>query len=214
VFESPAAEDNWWDAIADTLTHGLVQEFDAQVELSVSVYSKHEGAESCPLGAEVGAPIDASDLEDTLNSEREEYEEAILSGSVDAPVVDAVEGATELLSGQDGYIVLIASGIPDSCETNNSSCTAVDVFTAVKAAHDAGIETRLVYLTSTSSVNGYPEGIANAGVGLGVADPNLGCGSDFEYSDAPGAAPFAAPESTAAVKQALADILGDIAACD
>jgi hypothetical protein len=216
VFESPAPEDNWWDAISAALTEdgGLVEDFRSEIELSVSVYSKHEGAESCPTGAEVSAPIDAESLADTLDQEEDDFHEVQLSENIDAPVVDAVEQATELLGDdENAYIVLFASGIPDSCATNNSNCTAADVFTAVKAAHDAGIETRLVYLTSGSFVNGYPEGVANAGVGEGVADPNLGCGT-YDYSDSPGNASFAAPENTGAVEQALADILTDIAACD
>jgi len=213
VFESPAVEDNWWDAISAALTEdgGLVEEFRSEIELSISVYSKHEGADSCPVGAQVSAPIDAGDLQDTLDDEADAFHD-LAPTPVDAPVVDAVEQATELLADEGaGYIVLFASGIPDSCETSNNQCTATEVFTAVNAAHDAGIETRLVYLTSGSFVNGYPEGVANAGVGEGVAD--IGC-PGFDYSDQPGNAPFAQPENTAAVKQALADILTDIAACD
>src|SRR6187399_298180 len=193
VFQSPAAEDNWWDAIADALTGGLVQEFDAQVELSVSVFSKNnaEGTETCPIGAELTAPIDADELADTLDQEKDEFEELVLASvKVDSPVVEAVEGATELLTGEtSGHIVLVISDIPDSCSVDDQVCTAQDVFAAVQAAHDAGIETHLVYLQSGgANIEGYPQGVANAGMGEGIGLPpplNGGC-SPFEYSDTPG----------------------------
>jgi|GEM_PF-3195008 len=219
VFQSPAEEDSWWDAVAEALTgdDGLVSEFRAQVELSVSVFSKNnaETTETCPLVTEVSAPISPSELDDVLADEKAEFEELIANTvKVDAPVVEAVEEATAALAGEaSAYLVLIVSDIPDSCDTDDQQCTSAEVFGAVQAAYDAGIETRLVYLTSNgANVPGYPEGVANAGVGEGISDPSLGC--TFDYSNQPGNAPFAQPENTGAIKQALADILTDIAACD
>jgi len=227
MFEHPSAEDAWWDAVAEALDgeDGLLGEFGDDLDISASVFTK-VADEACPIGTSVNAPAGAGDLADVLAEQKDDYfaltdpEDPQDAKAVDAPIVEAIEGATSVLTGAgDATILLIALGIPDTCESNNDQCAAEDVFTAVKGAHDAGIDTRLLYLQSSApneNLDLYPEGIANAGVGLGVEVPqNLTCGSeDFDYSETPGDAPFEAPEDTAGVKQALADILSELVACE
>lgn len=220
MFETPSTEDNWWDAVADALDgdDGLLAEFAPELDLSVSTYTKHEEADSCPAGASLSAPVSAGELADFLESEAAEHHDLADDDiNEDAPIVDAIEATASLLgSSGDRYILLIASGIPDSCELNNNPCTAEDAILAVQAAHTAGISTRVAYLSSTN-VDRYPEGLANAGVGEGVEDLELGgcgAGESPEFSDEPGDAPFADLDATADVRQALAELLADIAACE
>lgn len=217
MFDYPSIEDFWWEAVADALDGGgdLLGEFEGQIEISASVFTKVMGDATCPLGSEASAPVGAGDLADVLEDEEADYRDLVeATTKVDAPVVEAVEEATTLLgSEEDAYIVLIASGIPDSCEVDDAHCTTEDVLGAVRSAYTAGVQTRLLYLSS-SDINLYPEGVANAGAGVGVEDLVLGCTTGFEYSETPGDAPFEQPEDTASVEQALRDILTDIASCN
>jgi hypothetical protein len=217
MFNFPSPEDFWWEAVAAALDGGgdLLGEFEAQIEISASVFTKVMGEATCPLGSEVSAPVGAGDLADVLEDEEADYRALVeATTKVDAPVVDAVEAATTLLGGQeDAYIVLVASGIPDSCEADDVHCTTEEVLGAVLSAYDAGIQTRLLYLSS-DDINLYPEGVANAGAGEGVEDLYLGCTTGFEYSETPGDAAFEAPADTASIEQALRDLLTDIASCN
>jgi len=221
MFDYPAVEDNWWDAVGNAMDGdgGLLGEFGDQIDLSVSIFTKVQDEGSCPLATSVPAPVGDGGLTDVMQAEEDDFnalrdppvpEDA---KKIDAPVPEAVDAAVTVLSGvEDAYILLAISGTPDSCEANDNPCIAEEVFTAVQAAHAAGIETRLIYLSSTDTAL-YPEGVANAGAGLGIENINI-CTPGFEYSDTPGDAPFEAPADTASVEQSLRDLLTDIAACN
>lgn len=220
MFEQPSPEGRWWGAVEDALVGdgALVSEFGDQIELSASVYSRAANDEMCPVGAELDAPVSSDDLADALEEEAAEFEQLATDVvKVDAPVAAAVEGAAATL-GEAGsaYIVLVTAGLPDGCEEADSRCQVDEVFQAVQAAHASGIQTRLLFLDASTDEGSYPQGAANAGVGLGVADPVFGeCQTDFEYSNSPGSAPFGAPAGAGEVEDALREILEGIAAtCD
>lgn len=219
MFDYPSAEDNWWDAISEALDgeDGLLGEFGDQLDISASVFTKVQDQE-CPIGTNVDAPVGEGDLVDVLADEAEAFhalrdpENPDGPKEVGAPVPEAFEASTEQLGDtENAYIVAVLSSIPDSCEQNDNACNIETVFTAVQGAYAAGIQTRVLYLSSDNR-EGYPEGVANAGAGLGIASTSaINCGTEFPYSETPGSAPFGAPEDTAAVKQALSDLLSGIA---
>lgn len=224
MFDYPSGEDSWWDALSAALDgeDGLLGEFGAELELSASVFTKVQDEATCPIETSVNAPVGAGDLAELMADEKADFEELRDPGSegggkkIDAPVVEAVESATALLADADSaHIVLLVSSIPDSCETSDQQCTVEQVFAAVQDAYTAGVSTHVVYLASDNNIPLYPEGVANAGAGEGIADTNLGCGTEFAYSESPGSAPFGAPENTDALKQTLSELLSGIAAsCD
>lgn len=221
MFDYPAGEDSWWDALSEALDgdEGLLGEFGEQLELSATVFTKVQDETTCPIETSVNAPVGAGDLAELMADEKADFEELRDPGGegggkkIDAPVVEAVESATALLGdAENAHVVLLVSSIPDSCETSDQQCTVEQVFTAVQDAYAAGVATHVVYLSSDNNLPLYPEGLANAGAGHGIANTNLGCGTEFEYSDSPGNAPFGAPENTGALKQTLSELLGSIAA--
>lgn len=219
MFQSPAADDNWWDAIAaalDSKSDDLLDTYASQVDLSLATFFSTETGAEC-LESTVVASVGADDLQKPLASEGKAHKAlADAQVKVDAPVVEAIAAAAESLGTEgDRYLLLVASSIPDSCESQDSMCTAEDVFSALVEAEAAGVQTRVMYLNDNGASgipDNYAQGLANAGAGLGVG--NIGCNGGFEYSDQPGHAPFAHPESTDDVKAALDGLLGDIAACN
>ena len=220
MFETPSAEDNWWNAVASALDNtgaDLLDEYAASVDISVSTFHMAGGDETCPeLATETSvAPNGLTDFFASQAQEHEVYVEE--SVKVDAPLPDAIQQAAEELGASgDRYLLLIITGLPDSCDVQDGNCSVGPAVAEVQAAYDAGIKTKLIYLFAQgASYDGYPEGLANAGDGQGVADLQTGCeNEEAEFSDAPGAAAFAQPSAVGGVKDALSSIFAGIESCN
>jgi hypothetical protein len=218
MFETPQPENNWWTAVAtalDSAEDDLLDEYAPQLDLGLSTFFVEGDAEMCPDGGTV-EDLEADSLQDFLAEQAADFAEAAEAQvKVDGPLPEAIaRGAEQLGTEGDRYLLLVITGLPDTCEAADAQCLAEDALRATQAAYERGIQVRLVYLLDQSALVAYPEGLANAGDGQGIADMNLGCGSGFAYSDTPGNAAYASAASTTEVRDALDSMLSAIAACE
>ena len=219
MFEYPSAEENWWGAIEQALDNSgsdLLDKYSESIDLSLSTFHSAANQETCPLLA-TKSNLDANSLKDFFSSQAEEHEAYVDDATkVDAPLPDAIKQAVaELGEGGDRYVLLIISGLPDSCAIQDGQCAIGPAIAEVQAAYAAGIKTKLIYLTTQNATYpNYPEGLANAGIGQGVADLHTGCESEAEFSESPGNAAFANPSAPGGVKDVLASLLADIERCN
>jgi len=218
MFEYPSLEDNWWTAVAaalDSEEDDLLDEYASQMDLSLSTFFMESGSEMCPDGATV-EQLEADSLDDFLTEQAADFQAARDAEiKVDGPLPEAIAASVEQLGSQgDRYLLLVITGLPDTCDSADAQCLSEDALRAAQAAYQQGVNVRLVYFLDQNASTVYPQGLANAGDGQPIADLGFGCGSDFEYSDAPGDADYASAASTTEVREALDTMLSKISACE
>jgi hypothetical protein len=216
MFENPGAEDNWWDAISAALSGGedsVVSSYADSLAIAVSTF--HMTGEECPIINE--GPAGAEELTQFLADAQQAHADRG-DAKIDAPLPEAIAAAVSSFTRTDNrYLVLAVSGNPDSCDAQDGVCAIEPTVLALQAAHDAGIITKVLYLSSSAPYGGYEQALANAGAGENVAEMDgLGtaCGTDpMYYSEEGGSAPYEAPNSASEVRGSLGVLLDSIGSC-
>lgn len=223
MFEAPNLDDNWWSAVSDALDGSesdMLDKYASSMDITVTTFHQITAQASCEVLTSSNSPLAANGLASFLADEAAAHEAYVDEEmKVDAPVPDAVEAAAGSLTGSsDRYLLLVLSGNPDSCAQTDSYCVGEPAVEAVEDAYAAGVKTKVLYLGAPfAGMEGYPQGLANAGAGLGIEawGLELSCGEDYDfYEESPGAAPLEQPMAVGEVFDALDTLLGDIAACN
>ena len=217
MFENPSADDTWWAAISEALAGEgapVVSSYAESLDLGVRTFHMTAGDMNCPIIND--GPQAASDLAQFLADEQLAHEES--GEKIDAPLPEAISSAASSYARIDNrHLILVVSGNPDSCDSQDDVCAIEPTVLALQAAHAAGITTKVLYLSSSTPYGGYEQAIANAGAGEPVAEMDgLGtsCGTDpTYYSEAGGDAPYEAPNSTGEVRASLEALLDSIGSC-
>lgn len=218
MFETPALENNWWTAVAtalDSEEDDLLDEYSSQLDLGLSTFFVEGDEGMCPDGDTVDN-LEPDSLEEFLTEQAENFAAAADAQiKVDGPLPEAIaRGAEHLGTDGDRYLLLVITGFPDTCDAADAYCLSEDALLATQAAYEQGIKTRLVYFLDQNASTAYPDGLANAGDGQGIADQGLACGNGFVYSEDPGDAEYASAASTTEVRDALDEMLSKISACE
>lgn len=219
MFELPSAEDNWWNAVSDALDNDstdLLDQFAEDMDLSLSTFHMNAASETCPI-LNTQSSIAPDGLATFLNGEETDHVEA--PEKIDAPLPESItQAAGELGASGDRYLILIVTGLPDSCEEQDGLCAAEPAMKALQEARADGIVTKLLFLDPTSaSIASYPQSLANAAAGDGIGEePAYGeCDDGLDsYSDSPGMADFASADEVGDVVPSLTAILGQISSCE
>lgn len=218
MFELPNAEGNWWSAVAGALDKSesdLLDKYASTIDMTLTTFHQISLTASCELLSHSASPLAPNGLSSFLATEANAHA-AYVEQKVDAPVPNAITATIGSFGvSTDKYILLVTTGSPDSCADNDDPCIGEPVIQAIQNARASGITTKILYLGS--GMAGYPQGMANAGAGLGVLDWGLdeACFMmDYDiYSESGGSAPFEQPLAVDGVAGALDTLLADIATC-
>jgi len=160
---------------------------------------------------------------------------------VDAPVPESIASAVASLSGVNGprHLVLVTTGMPDTCSKFDGPCGIDTTVKAVQDAKAAGVTTHVIGLGHDGMFNYYPspdpdavpvttgyeeylQQLANAGGGKPLGPPNVEKLEDYvcngsmpyvptaTYSATAGDAKFYQVMTATDAKTAVADILASI----
>jgi hypothetical protein len=222
MFELPAPEANWWSAVRVALLEGdtpLVEEYDSRLDLGVRVFyretTQDPSSETCPLAIEEQTGADPSDIANLLDDAQADHEAAVSQEiKIDAPLPETIASTAAAL-GTTGrrVIVLVTTGLPDTCSVIDSLCAMDPSVAAVQAARAEGIEVYVLGLGENDNVDwdynvvpqvgytGFLAALADAGSGSKVAGPpSIECETDSaEYSDSSGGTPYFHALDTASV---------------
>ena len=205
-----------WEAIVEALTEagGPVEQNAASVALGVIDYTGFQD-DVCPA---FGAGVDAASDNYAAVSE---YVAALQLPDVEkseAPTREAIEQGSSMLSGAGGrkaLIVITDSITDDTCGSfDNQGCVS-QAYYAAQQAYTAGVRTYILGITDIDDA--FLQGVANAGTGAPVANPQLGqsCGPENEqptYGEPGGNAPFWEAVNTEEISSDLASIFDAIRA--
>ena len=239
MFEQPALEANWWTAVRATLLEGeepLIEEYDSRLDLGVRVFyrqtTQDPGSEECPLALETEDGADQSDIANLFDDAQADHEAAVEQEiKIDAPLPETIASAAAAL-GDTGrrVIVLVTTGLPDTCSVIDGLCGMDPSVAAVQAARAEGVEVYVLGLGENDNVEwdftaapsvkyaGFLAALANAGAGQDVdGPPGIECDApnSGEYSTTGGNAPYFQALDTESVAGELHDLFDELlAACD
>ncbi len=164
MFEQPAPEANWWTAVRAALLEGdepLVEEYDSRLDLGVRVFYREtmqepSSREECPLAIETEAGADESGHRELARRRagRSRGRGPSNELKIDAPLPETIASAAAAL-GDTGrrVIVLVTTGLPDSCSVIDGLCAMDPSVAAVQAARAEGIEVYVLGLGENDNVD-------------------------------------------------------------
>jgi hypothetical protein len=228
MFEEPEADASYWDMVKEAVVgaDGVSTSYGSKLDLGALFFVRlqYEEDMACPLVSSAapapGATMPLAALFETNSSAYSELAEE--QAKMDAPVAEAVTAGAALLTGAARHLVLITTGVPDSCTVADSNCNVDSAIKAVQTAQQAGVTTHVIGLGNTDSLDAaedddgyatYLKQLANAGQGKVVAMSQSfeeDCGGDeatATYGEASGDAQAYQAATAADVKTAIAAIL-------
>jgi hypothetical protein len=229
MFEEPDEDANYWGMVESALTgpEGALAPYWDRLDTGALFFVRVQDDDTCPvLSSAAPQPGAMQPLSELFADNASAYQElADADAKMDAPVPEAVAAAAALLGGTARHLVLITTGVSDTCDDTDNPCLMDHAIGAVQEAQKLGVTTHVIglgdsgLLDTSSDGDGYQTylgQLANAGAGKPVKKSSAfdeKCSDDgakAEYAGGNGDAHAYRAESSDDVKQALAEILNDI----
>jgi hypothetical protein len=226
MFEQPDADANYWDMVRDAVagTDGALSAYWDKLDAGALFFVRVQDDDTCPVVSSAAPKLAAmTSLTDLFTMNESAYQELKDSDSkMDAPVPEAITAAAATLSGSARHLVLITTGVGDTCDDTDDECLMDPAIKAVQDAQKMGVTTHVIGLGNTDLLNTasdksgyqtYLSQLANAGAGKPVKkssafDDNCSDGdAKAQYADGGGDAHAYRAENTGDIKQALDEIL-------
>jgi hypothetical protein len=229
MFEQPEADDNYWSRVRDAVagTDGALTAYWDKLDTGALFFVRVQDDETCPVVSSAAPKLGAmTSLAELFSMNQSAYQELADSETkMDAPVPEAVASAAALLTGAARHLVLITTGVSDTCDQTDDKCLMDPAIKAVQEAKKLGVTTHVIGLGNTDLLNTasdqagyqtYLSQLGNAGAGKPVKKSSAfdeSCSDDdakAEYADASGDAKTYRAESTSDIEQALDEILKSV----
>jgi hypothetical protein len=227
MFEQPTADASYWDMVRTAFMESsvaseiLATKVQAGVLFFVRVRKGDADPQGCPVTAAQAPEAMLAQALPSLfdaNSAANQGLESDGSLKLDAPVPEAIAAATQLLQGPVKHLLLITTGLPDSCTHADSSCAIDPTIHALQASHEQGIATHVLALGTAEASEDYARYVrqlANAGSGNPVEKTSAvtACGKPpllGAYSEASGSSEAYFAHSSVEVRTSLEAILQTI----
>lgn len=229
MFEQPDPEENYWAMVKDAALgdEGSLRDYFEKLPVGALLFVRVQDQDTCPVVSSKPPALAASaPLGELFAEGLADYRElADADAKLDAPVGEAVAAAASLLSGPARHLVLITTGVADTCDDTDNPCLMDPAIAAVQAARQAGVTTHVIgmgntdLLDTSADQDGYDtylKQLANAGGGKSVKKSSAfdeKCSDDdakATYGDSDGDAKAYRAESAGDVKSALAEIFRQI----
>ncbi|MDF3068842.1 MAG: hypothetical protein K0R38_4443 [Polyangiaceae bacterium] len=231
MFEQPEGETSYWSMVQSAVAaeDGAVGPYASRLSVGASFFVRlqYDQDMACPVVSSQ-APTSAAlmALRTLFDTNEAAYQSlADENAKMDAPVAEAVSSAAALLTSGTKHLVLVSTGVPDTCDEADTICAVDPAIKAVQAASAGGVTTHVVGLGNTDALNNggdedgygtYLAQLANAGAGKPVKKSRAfedGCSDESAtatYGESSGDAQAYRAESAAEVKAAVAAILQKI----
>jgi hypothetical protein len=228
MFEQPNEGDNYWTMVRDAVSgdNAALSPYFDKVAVGALFFVRVPN-EECPLLSRAQPALSAmKELGELFTSNATDYQAlADAQSKMDAPVPEALAAAAMSLSGTARHVVLITTGVADTCSETDNPCLMDPSIKAVQDAQKAGITTHVIGMGDTGLLDTgndqdgyqtYLKQLANAGAGKSVkksAAFDEKCSDDkarATYSNDDGDAKAYRAESTSDVKAAVAEIFKSI----
>lgn len=228
MFEQPSEEESYWSMVQSAVTadDGALAGYAGRLEVGALFFVRLQYDEdmACPVVSSA-APASAGlvPLRELFDTNHAAYESlADENAKMDAPVAEAVTAAANAFTGTNKHLVLITTGVPDTCQSADTTCTVDATIKAVQSAAQQGVTTHVIGLGNTDSLDAaddddgyltYLTQLANAGANEAVkmsAAYDEDCGDDdatATYAESSGDAQAFRAESAADLKTAVSAIL-------
>jgi hypothetical protein len=229
MFEQPHADANYWSMVQEAIVgdEGALRDYASKLLVGALFFVREQDNDTCPVLSSQDPKLDAQmPLSELFGSNLADYQKlADADVKLDAPVGEAMAAATKLLSGSARHVILITTGVADTCTDTDNPCLMDWAIGAVQEAQKAGVTTHVIGLGDTglldtqSDQNGYEtylKQLANAGAGKPVKkssafnDKCSSANAKATYASDNGDAKAYRAESSADVKSALDEILKDV----
>jgi hypothetical protein len=231
MFEMPTTAAPYWGMVSDAISgpSSVAAPLQAKLPMGALFFYRETGVTGsmCPLTSSIPVTTNAvANLAVGFQTAAATYATA-MKFKLDSPVAEAEASAvTALGAGTGAHIVLIMTGVPDTCgNLVDSPCSVDSVFKAVQNAYQAGVITHVVGLGDntqfdelTGDTSGYEtflQMVANAGKGQNIKEfpAQLGaCGGSqlATYSQTAGTARYYQGTTADTVASAIQGILTEI----
>jgi len=190
-----------WDAIYQTLMEpasGVVDSYDDQVQLGLTLFSGEDDNPTCPLLTQVSPQMGNFSAINAVFGPADPIE--------DTPTGEALSATAAAMASLGGTgpkaIVVATDGEPDTCaapDPDGQPAAQAMAVAAARAAHEQGIETYIISVGDDVS-DAHLQEMANAGIGL----PEQG----------PEDAPFWRALNPIALEDAFDGIVAGVQGCD
>ncbi|RYZ08679.1 MAG: hypothetical protein EOO73_07445 [Myxococcales bacterium] len=231
MFEQPAEDASYWSMVQSAVAaeDGAVAPYASRLSVGALFFVRlqYEEDMACPVvSSQSPASSALMPLRTLFETNATAYESlADESAKMDAPVPEAISAAAALLTGSAKHLVLISTGVPDTCEDADTICAVDPAIKAVQDASAAGVTTHVIGLGDAGGLNlgGDDDGygtylaqLANAGAGKPVKKSPAfedSCSDEdakATYAETVGDAQAHRAESAADVKSAVSAILQKI----
>jgi hypothetical protein len=192
----PIGNTNRYSAIRTSLvdpTNGVITKLQNKAYFGASLYSTDS---PCPRLYSVPRALNNRDSIANLINSQSPNGNTPTGPSIDQAV--AAFAATPPPAGSPPIIVLATDGLPNECNSNDTTAGQAKSITAAKAAYAAGI--KLFILAVGNGINDtHLQGMANAGAGVQAGQPN---------------APFYVSNTPQDLTNAFNSIIGGVISCD
>ena len=183
-------------ALTDPQT-GVVTLLQDRVIFGASLYTSHDGGQTCPLLTSVPRQLGNRDLIDALLASNAPDDDTPTGESIEKVIADFQ--ASPPPAGSPPIILVATDGIPDTCAQPDPNMGEAVAIAAAQHAHAAGID---VYVLGVGDDVGAPhlQDMANAGVGLPVGGTTN--------------APYYVANDPAELSQRIQQIIDGVRSCD
>ncbi len=226
MFEQPEGDTKYWSMVQSAVAadDGALAPYAGKLGVGALFFVRlqYEEEMACPVvSSQTPSSADLLPLREAFTTNAAAYQSlADDDAKMDAPVPEAIAAAAALLTGTTKHLVLISTGVPDTCTTADTDCAVDPTIKALQDASQQGVTTHVIGLGDTDSLDegedddGYGTfltQLANAGAGRPVkisAAFDAGCDdAKATYGESNGDAQAYKAASAADVKSAVTAIL-------